>query len=191
MGAGIHGGFGATLGSTYDGGTAGGGEQSYSDRGIEIPENVKSLLGKMSNKGDYATGKKSDFSMTDVSIMSKESRVEFAKVTIGDKSYLIRGDSRGTFIPDSIMSEIKKGSGRLEFHSHPHNDDCVPSKADRLLMHKLSRATGQKTSIIVTPNGKTAIFTEHGVAEIGTVSNKMDSAHKQALIKLFGGSRND
>ena len=187
MGAGYHGGFGGTLGSTYDSGTNDIGGQSYSDRGITIPDNLKSLLGKMPHKGDYVTGTKSDFSMTDVSVMSKESKVEFAKVTIGDKSYLIRGDSKGTVIPDHVMSELKKGSGKLEFHSHPHNDDLVPSKADRLLMRKLSRTTGQKTSAIVTPNGKTAIFSEHGVIETGTVHKIIDGDMKKIYQKLFGG----
>lgn len=137
--------------------------------------------------GDYVEGNRDDFSMTDVSIMSKESKVEFAKVTIGDRSYLIRGDSKGTVIPEHIMSEIKKSSGKLEFHSHPHNDDCIPSKSDRLLMHKLSILTGQKTSSIVTPNGKTSIFSEDGVVETGTVHMIIDIDMRKIYQKLFGG----
>lgn len=187
MGAGYHGGFGETLGSTYESETNGIGEQSYSDRGINIPDNLKSLLLKMPQKGDYVAGTKSDFSMIDVSVMSKESKVEFAKVTIGNKSYLIRGDSKGTVIPNHIMSELKKGSGKLEFHSHPHNDDLVPSKADRMLVRKLSKITGQKTSTIVTPNGKTSVFGEHGVIETGTLHKIIDSDMKKIYQKLFGG----
>lgn len=75
MGTGIHGGFGGTLGSTYQNDTNGTEEKSYSDRGISIPENLKTLLVKMPHKGDYVKGTKSDFSMTDVSILSKEARV--------------------------------------------------------------------------------------------------------------------
>ena len=191
MGTGNHGGFGETLGSTYKNDTTGLGENTYSDRGIAIPDNIKSLLGKMRRKGDFVKGSKDDFNMTDVSVMSKESKVEFAKVTIGNKSYLIRGDSKETVIPDHIMSELKKGSGKLDYHSHPHDDDLVPSKGDRKMMHKLSIATGQKSSIIVTPNGRTSTFTEDGVVKVGTVSNKLDRSHKQALIKLFGGKSDD
>ena len=187
MGAGFHGGFGETLGSTYESSGENSNEESYSDRGIESPGDIKTLLEEMSQKGDFVTGTKSDFSMTDVSIMSKETKVEFAKVTIGDKSYLIRGDSKGTVIPEHVMSELKKGTGKLEFHSHPRNDDLIPSKADRSLMSKLSRITGQKTSTIVTPNGKTAVFGEHGVIEAGTVHNIIDNDMKKIYLKLFGG----
>lgn len=191
MGAGVHGGFGGTLGSTYQNATNTTEEESYSDRGISIPENLKTLLGKMPHKGDYVKGTNSDFSMTDVSIMSKEARVEFAKVTIGDKSYLIRGDSKGAFIPEHILSEFKKGNGKLEFHSHPHNDDLIPSRYDLDTMAQLRRITGQQYSTIVTPNGRTSIFNEHGIVETGTVSSKIDRAHKLALIQLFGGENND
>jgi len=187
MGAGYHGGFGETLGSTYEGGAGSSNEKSYSDRNIDIPETVKSLLGKMQKNGDYVTGKAEDYSMTDVSIMSKEAKVEFAKVTIRDKSYLIRGDSKGTIIPKHIMSEIIKGNGILEFHSHPHNDDLIPSLADRGIMKRLKKMTGQSHSIIVTPNGRMSSFNEHGVIETGSVSNMLDEKHKKALLKLFGG----
>ena len=187
MGTGNYGGFGNTLGSTYANGSIDDGSISYSDRGIDIPAHVKELLGKLPHKGDYVTGNKNDFNMSDVSLLSKEAKVEFAKVTIGNKTYLIRGDERGTTIPKSILNKMEKESGRLEFHSHPHNDDCVPSAADRKLIGRLSRITGQKTSTIVTPNGRTAVFNEHGVVETGTVPNSIDQAHKQALLKLFGG----
>lgn len=56
---------------------------------------------------------------------------------------------------------------------------------------KLSIATGQKSSVIVTPNGRTSTFTEDGVVNVGTVSNKLDRSHKQALIRLFGEKSDD
>ena len=89
------------------------------------------------------------------------------------------------------MSELSKGNGKLEFHSHPHNDDLVPSLADRNTMAHLRKITGQEYSTIVIPDGRTATFNEYGVIETGTVSNNMDQAHKQALIELFGGKDND
>ena len=55
---------------------------------------------------------------------------------------------------------MAKHSGTLDFHSHPHNDDCIPSVADTNIMKLLRKATGQKTSCIVTPNGKTVLFDE-------------------------------
>lgn len=141
----------------------------------------------MPKVGDYVTGTKVDFSMTDVSVMSKESKVEFAKVTVGNKSYLIRGDSNGTIIPENIISEIKRGSGILEFHSHPFNDDLVPSRSDLKIMGRLKVITGQPFSTIVTPNGRTATFDEHGVIETGIVHNKIDNKLKKMYYEMFGG----
>ena len=56
---------------------------------VDIPDNLKSALSKMRNKGDYITTEADSFSMKDVSIMSKESGVEFAKVTVDGKTYII------------------------------------------------------------------------------------------------------
>ena len=39
--------------------------------------------------------------MKDVSIMSKEAGVELAKITVGGKSFIIRGDREETIIPKS------------------------------------------------------------------------------------------
>ena len=163
--------------------------ESYSERGIDIPEHIKEHLSKLQHKGDYISGSSGEFNMTDVSVMSKETGVEFARVTIGRKTYLIRGDIGGTVIPNELLNEMKKHSGTLDFHSHPHNDDCVPSKSDRLMMRRLRQTTGQRESSIVTPNGRTTLFDEHGVIETGTVSSTLDDARRRALTELFGGGK--
>lgn len=185
MGAGIHGGFGNTLGSTY--GDSNSTEETYSDRGIDIPENLKSALSKMKCKGDYIIAGAESFSMKDVSIMSKESGVEFAKISVDGRTYIIRGDKTGTVIPDNLLSKMKSGSGKLEFHSHPHDDDCIPSAADRNIMKTLRQSTGQIISTIVTPNGKTSTFNEHGVVSTGTVQNRIDDNLKKIYLEMFGG----
>lgn len=146
------------------------------------------IISLLNKKGDYITSNSNDFSMKDVSIMSKETGVEFAKVTIGNRSYLIRGDRIGTDIPDNLIKKIKTESGSLEFHSHPHNDDCVPSAADCALMNTLKRLTGQRYSTIVTPNGRTSTFDEHGVISTGTVSNQIDDDLRNLYIKMLGGN---
>ena len=53
-------------------------------------------------------GNKDDFSEKDVSIMSKETGVEYARLTIGDKTCLVRGDKTGTDIPSDIFKELKQ-----------------------------------------------------------------------------------
>ena len=160
---------------------------SIIDNFIDIPKYIKENLSKLQHKGDSITGSVGEFSMSDVSIMSKETGVEFAHVTVGDTTYLIRGDVRGTVIPNNILKKIKENGGTWDYHSHPHNDDCIPSKSDTDLMAKLRKYTGQKYSTIVTPNGRTSLFSEHGIVETGTVSNRISDEYRKALMELFGG----
>ena len=177
--------MGVSVNSTYL--TASSDIESYSERGIDIPEHIKENLSKLQHKGDSITGSVGEFSMSDVSLMSKETGVEFAHVTVGDTTYLIRCDVKGTVIPYHLFSKMKKKGGTWDFHSHPHNDDCIPSDSDKNLIKKLSRYTGQKESVIVTPNGKTSTFSESGVISVGTIPNKIDADRQRALLELFGG----
>ena len=185
MSKGYSGHFSGTLGTTYDNSTSK--EESYSDRGIEIPNELKTALSHLQKKGDYISSNGKSFTMKDVSIMSKESGVEFAKVTVDGKSYIIRGDRNGTTIPKPLLDKMKNGSGKLDFHSHPHNGDLVPSSADKAVMKMLRKTTGQRISTIVTPDGRICTFNEHGVVSVGTVSNKIDKSLKETYIKMFGG----
>ena len=185
MGAGIHGGFGSTLGSTYN--FTPSQEESDSDLSPNIPQDIKEALSRLRHKGDYICEYGDKYSMKDVSIMSKVTRVEFAKLTIEKNTYIIRGDALGVVIPYSLLSRLKSKHGKLEFHSHPHNNDCIPSIDDCNMLRELKKVTGQSVSSIVTPNGMTSLFSENGVISVGTVSNKIDAKHKEALLKLFGG----
>lgn len=117
----------------------------------------------------------------------REPGVEFARVTIGDEMYLIRGDKSGAVIPDRIISKMVSNGGTFDFHSHPHNDDCIPSPEDRQVMTELKRLTGQATSQIVTPNGRTVTYDRYGVIEVGIVSNVIDHGMQEMYKKLFGG----
>ena len=175
--------FHGTLGTSYLNGSQNG--ESYADRGIGIPEHIKQTLSKLKKTGDTVSGPKGSFSMKDVSIMSKETGVEFAHVTIGDKTYLIRGDKGGANIPPKILNKLTKHGGTLDFHSHPYDNDCVPSRADRKMLSRLKKIAGQTTSQIVTPNGRTVTFSEHGVVSTGTVSNVIDDSLKQAYLELW------
>ena len=162
--------------------------ESYTDRGIAIPPHVQAMMDKLPNKGDYIKGGTSDFDMRDVSVMSKETGAEFARLTIGNETYLIRGDDKGTTIPNNLIRRLRANGGTLDFHSHPHNDDLMPSQGDMALMRQLRRWTGQLTSTIVTPNGKTLIYNERGTISTGTVPNSLNEDLRKMYISLFGGN---
>ncbi|MCR5299656.1 MAG: hypothetical protein K6D92_02025 [Erysipelotrichaceae bacterium] len=163
--------------------------KKYTDRGIEIPAIVKTWMNELRFKGDKIVGNKNDFSEKEVSILSKETGVEYARLTIGDKTYLVRGDETGTDIPPTIFRDLVKEGGSLDYHSHPYDNDIIPSISDRNLMRRLKRLTGQQSSKIVTPNGKSATFNEYGVIEIGSVSNMIDEKSRKMYEELFGGKK--
>ena len=176
---------GATVNSTYTSDSTD--VESYSERGVDIPKHIMERLSKLQHKGDIITGSIGEFTMSDVSVMSKETGVEFAHITVGNTTYLIRGDVKGTVIPNELFDKMKRSGGTWDFHSHPHNDDCIPSEGDINALKKLSKYTGQRTSVIVTPNGKISTFGKDGIISIGTVPNTIDADRQRALLELFGG----
>lgn len=184
MSKGYSGLFHGTLGTTVKNGIS---SQSYSDRGIELPEHIKQNLSRLKKTGDSISGKIGSFPIKDVSIMSKEAGVEFAKVTIGNEEILIRGNKNGATIPYKLLNRIKKEGGVFDFHSHPFDNDNQPSPDDYDTMRKIHSATGQKTSRIVTPNGRITVYSHNGVIETGIVSNVIDNDMKEVYKKLFGG----
>lgn len=184
MSKGFSGHFHGTLGTSISNGYK---SESYSDRNIDIPENIKQILQKLTKPGMSISGKKGSFSIKDVSIMSKETGVEFAKVTIGNIEYLIRGTEKGATIPNKLLSELQENGGSFDFHSHPYDNDNSPSVADYKVMARIYKATGQETSKIVTPNGKITTYSRYGIIEMGTVSNIIDENTKKIYLKLFGG----
>lgn len=189
MSKGYSGLFSGTLGTSFSNGSQP--VESYSDRGIEVPPNIQNWMARLKTKGSFITSTADDFNMKDVSILSKETGVEYAKVTIGNKSYLIRGDNEGTTIPESVLNRMIKNKGSLEYHSHPYNDDLAPSKGDLKMMRRIYKSTGQETSSIVTPNGRTVLYNRHGTISTGTVENNISDEMKKIYLSLFGGSNND
>ncbi len=184
MSKGYSGLFSGTFGTSIKNGIQ---SETYADRGIDVPESIRKTLAKLPKEGNHIYGAKGSFPIKDVSIMSKETGVEFARVTIGNKEILIRGNKEGTTIPNSILNKMKKGNGTFDFHSHPYDNDSVPSGADYEVMAKIYKATGQKTSKIVTPNGRITVYGRNGVIETGIVSNVIDKDMKAIYRKLFGG----
>lgn len=136
----------------------------YSERGIEIDIRLRGYLEELKNEGDYIVGRKGSFSPEDLSILSTEEGVEFATLTIGAKTYLLRGGERSTTIPDDIFVRLIEEHGTLDCHSHPYIMDLMPSKEDTDFIRKLE---WQEKSIIVDPNGRKEFFNKYGMMPIG------------------------
>ena len=160
---------------------------TYGNRNIELPEKLQNYLRVLTNENDFIEGKKDDFIMKDLSSLSKETGVEFARVIIENKTYLMRGNSTGTNISNDMLENMKKYNGTLDYHSHPHDDDNVPSPSDLKVMSLLEDLTGQQESQIVTTNGKTTTYNKFGIVSVGTVDNTISDEDKKMFEELFGG----
>ena len=122
----------------------------YSKRGIEIEPRLKEYLDKLRSDGDYISGDSGSFSTNDVAILTTETGGEFAVLTAGDKSFLVRGGEKSTTIPHDLIRKIELQKGTFDFHSHPYIGDLMPSNSD---IEMLLRFPWQRTSIIVDPYG--------------------------------------
>ena len=144
MSKGISGLFRGTLGTTHINSFQK--DTSYSERGLDVPEHIRKMLSKLQKPGDRIIGTMNDFSMHDVSVMSKETGVEFARITIGEKTYLYRGDKYGVHLSYYFRHKIAVNNGTLDFHTHPYDNDCVPSGGDCAIVKYLGKRTGKLTS---------------------------------------------
>ena len=161
--------------------------KTYSERGIELPKELKSYLNELINEGDFIKRDKGTFSMSELSELSKESGVEYACVTVNDETFLIRGNENSTTIPQSIFEFAIQNGGTLDFHSHPHDGDCIPSISDIEVLGVFQKYTGQETSIIISTDNLMSEFDVHGVREMKSIPSKREGDYEKLLQELFGG----
>ena len=143
----------------------------YSERGIAIPERNKEMMEQLQKSGDVIHAPAGTYTPADLAMLSHETGVEYTAVTVGDTSYLIRGEERATTIPSELTYLIETNHGTVDAHSHPFIDDLSPSPADKDMMGSLP---WQEKSVIVDPTGKAADFTSEGATEAYTVGQQHD-----------------
>ena len=153
----------------------------YSERGIEIEPRLKKYMSDLSSEGDYITDVAGAFKPQDLAILTTETGVEYTSLTIGNKSYLLRGSERRTTIPNELKDELLKNHGTLDCHSHPFVGDLIPSNADKNFLKLL---TWQKESAIIDPGQNAIKFTVDGTVEPFYVKNDRDELYWKLL---FGG----
>lgn len=152
----------------------------YSKRGIEIEKRLKDYLTNLNENSDYISVPTGTIKKQDLAILTTETGVEFTSLTIGEKSYLIRGMQSGTTIPIELKEAIIKNKGTLDCHSHPFIGDLIPSDEDKDFLKML---TWQKESIIIDPEQSAAKFTIHGIKEKFKIETEQDSDYWKELFK--------
>lgn len=151
----------------------------YSKRGIDIEARVKNYAAKLTKGGDYISDVAGTFKNEDLAILTTETGVEYTSLTIGEKSYLIRGFERGTTISKELIDELLREKGTLDCHSHPFIGDLVPSEADKDFLRLL---TWQKESVIIEPTQNAVKFTAEGLVETFNGGGNRDDYYYNTLF---------
>ena len=158
----------------------------YSQRGIDLPETTQKILSAAEKPGEQFVAESGGVKDDDVRAATVETGVEFAKVSVGGKEIIIRGDDRGVTLTDEVISEMAENGGTLDFHCHPYIGDIMPSEEDQRMMALLEERTGQKSSRIISPDGRFSEFTKSGIINTGELSSSLTEQEKEAVARLFG-----
>ena len=137
--------------------------ESFTSRGIELPDYIKSYLDNLKEENQYIKGAAGSFTHEDIRILSIEEDVEFAIFTIKEESYLIRGNKKGVSIPEEISKEIISNKGTIDAHSHPYMRDIVPSPDD---LNVLDTLYWQETSDIISESGMIGTYNKFGITRV-------------------------
>lgn len=105
---------------------------------------------------------------------------------------LIALQKRGCFkTMRQLLSFFPTKSSSFDYHSHPHNDDIIPSERDIKAIKKISLKTRQSSSMIITPNGKKSSYNGSGIMSVGTIEHTVNDDYKKALAQLLESSLYD
>ncbi len=143
----------------------------------KVPERVKKLIEKLPRYGSKVKVSE-PISFEDIGLLSRQTGVEFASVSIGKKHYVIRGDSKGTRLPKALIDN----KGRLNCHSHPFTGDGIPSLEDLELAKQMH---WQDEFYIITPDGQQYRYNTMGVIDAQSVSHNLPKAEQDFYDKLF------
>lgn len=146
-----------------------------------VPQFINQYLHRLKKYGDILNVKEPP-SFSDISLMSRQSGTEFASITIGDKHYIIKGNTKGTPLSNEVFEKIKNNRGTLNCHSHPFIDDFRVSKED---INVAKQMYWQKEFYIISPDGKFATYDSKGIIDIDIIKKKLDDSDYEFYSKLF------
>ena len=151
----------------------------YSARGIEIEPRLRSCMDNLSEEGFYIEDQTDSYSLQDLQILTAETGVEYTMLAIDGKSYIIRGNDKGTTIPPELLERLRETKGAFVCHSHPYVGDLNPSVSDLNFIRNL---TWQKDSTIIEPSGEMVVYDQYGIKEKKSVAPDRDTDY---YLKMF------
>ena len=123
----------------------------------------QSMLNRVPEIGDSATFRHETLELIDLAYLTAKTGHEFAILRGKDIDILFHGDSRHCEFPETLVEMMIGHKVEIIGHSHPGEDDPVPSMADRIALIKL----GQKRSVVVSGRtGKMRLFGQSAFEEL-------------------------
>ena len=123
----------------------------------------QSMLNRVPEIGDSATFRHESLELIDLAYLTAKTGHEFAILRGKDIDILFHGDSRHCEFPETLVEMMIGHKVEIIGHSHPGEDDPVPSMADRIALIKL----GQKRSVVVSGRtGKMRPFGQSAFEEL-------------------------
>ena len=146
-----------------------------------IPFRIKKYLSELNKYGDELKTEK-PLTFEEISLMSRQSGVEFASITCDGVNYIIRGNKKDTMISEEILLELKRTKGKLNCHSHPYIGDLNPSVEDVEFAKLLD---WQDEFYIVAPDKTYSIYTVNGLLEIRNIEKDISEEDIEFYKSLF------
>jgi hypothetical protein len=123
----------------------------------------QSMLNRVPEIGDSATFRHGSLELIDLAYLTAKTGHEFAVLRGKDIDILFHGDSRHCEFPETLVEMMINHKVMILGHSHPGEDDPVPSLADRVALIRL----GQKNSVVVSGRtGKMRPFGQSAFEEL-------------------------
>ena len=116
----------------------------------------QSMLDRVPEIGDSAIFKYESLELIDLAYLTAKTGHEFAILRGKDMDILFHGDSYHCEFQETLVDMMMTHKLRIIGHSHPGEDDPIPSPADRMAL----KTIGQKKSIVVS--GRTGREKEFG-----------------------------
>lgn len=114
------------------------------------------MLDRAPEIGDFANFRRDTLELIDLAYLTAKTGVEFAILRGKDMDILFHGDVRHCEFPVMLVEMLIAHKLEILGHSHPGEDDPVPSPGDRLALKRI----GQKRSVVVS--GRTGRMKEYG-----------------------------
>jgi hypothetical protein len=114
------------------------------------------MLNRVPEVGDSATFRYNKLELIDLAYLTVMTGDEFAIFRGKDMDILFHGDSFHCEFQETLVDMMMAHKLTIVGHSHPGEDDPVPSPGDRLALNRI----GQKKSFIVS--GRTGRMKEFG-----------------------------